>query len=117
MLNTRDRYRKIQRYLNLLYDNMRKEITPIEDIKFLDCEYKENNEFPDLALFKDLDKNGEWGSGNDSHAKLSLGNAVGGTELEVEGRLVSVTNHRFLQFVCLSVKGIDRVFLDLSDKT
>lgn len=85
MLNTRDRYRKIQRYLNLLYDNMWKEITPIEDIKFLDCEYKENNEFPDLALFKDLDKNGEWGSGNDSHAwfHFEVNNDIAGAFLRV----------------------------------
>lgn len=61
-------FRKSTRYLKLLKSTELENVTPIENITYCHCDYKENNTPPSTDEFSPF-KNGEsFGNGNDSHA-------------------------------------------------
>ena len=63
-----NQYRKVKKYLDLLKNRRWENITPIEEIGILPCDYKTDNTLPDPALFSPFAKDEIWGNGYDTHA-------------------------------------------------
>jgi alpha-mannosidase len=61
-------FRKAKKYLKIVESTIFEKVTPIENITYCPCDYKESNVPPHLSNFSPF-KNGEkFGTGNDSHA-------------------------------------------------
>ncbi len=61
-------FRKSKKYLKIIKSTEFENITPIENITYCHCGYKESNTPPPLSEFSPFKNGGFFGTGNDSHA-------------------------------------------------